>query len=198
MGKLLLLRHGQTDFNNGNIYFGTTDIPLNKIGINQCHLALDIIKNFNYDEIYSSCLSRSYDTAKIINHLGLEIKKIKELNEIDFGIFEGLKYEDVLTEYPKEIDILTKDWKNYNYISGESPKDFQKRVVGFVNSLDKDKNIIIVTHWGVINAILSWYLSKNLDNYWSFNIDNCGSCLIEFSNNFPIIKGLNIKNEFEF
>jgi len=52
---------------------------------------------------------------------------------------------------------------------------------------------LIVTHWGIICTVLSYYFSGNLDAYWKFKVNNCGIIIIEFDeNNFPILAGFNI------
>lgn len=192
MGKLILVRHGQTNLNIGGIYFGKLNPELNEVGLVQAENAKTILKNCDYDKIYSSDLLRAKQTAEIINHKRLEIVYEKSLQELDFGIFEGLTYTEIKEKYPVECAQSEKDWENFNYITGESPKEMQKRVINFINTLDLKQNNLIVTHWGVINSILSYYMTNGLVGYWKFAVDNGGVCIIEFVDNFPVLKGLNI------
>lgn len=192
MGKLILVRHGQTDMNVEGIYFGWLDPSLNSRGKEQGEKAKEIIKNISYDKIYSSDLKRAKETAEIINYLNKEIILDKRLRELNFGIFEGLSYKEIKNRYPKECEESEKDWKNFNFINGESPKNIQKRAIEFVESLDLSVDNMVVTHWGVINCILSWYFSNELESYWKYSVENGGICIIEFVDKFPILKGLNI------
>lgn len=193
MGKLILVRHGTTDFNNKNIYFGKTDIKLNKNGVQEINKTREILKTIDYDIIFSSPLSRAKETALYINYKKLELKFDRRLEEIDFGVFEGLDFEEVKEKHPKELLKLIENWEEYDYKTGETPINFQKRVMNFIKSLDKDKNILLVTHWGVINCILSYYFSgAGLKGYWNYSVSNGGICIIEFIENTPILKGLNI------
>lgn len=192
MGKLILVRHGQTDMNVDGIYFGWLDPVLNEKGREQGKKAKDTIKSIFYDKIYSSDLKRASETAQYVNYLNREINYDKRLRELNFGIFEGLTYEEIQKKYPKECEESSKNWKDYNFLTGESPRELQRRAVEFVESLDLEKNNLVVTHWGVINCILSWYFSNELDSYWKYSVENGGVCIIEFVDRFPILKGLNI------
>jgi len=192
MGKLILVRHGQTDMNVEGIYFGWLDPQLNPKGREQGKRAREVVKRFNYDRIYSSDLKRASETALYVNHLEKPINYDRRLRELNFGIFEGLSYEEIQKKYPQECKESETDWKNYNFLNGESPKELQKRAVDFVESLNLDENNLVVTHWGVINCILSWYFSEELDSYWKYSLENGGVCVIEFVNKFPVLKGLNI------
>ncbi|MGL4425378.1 MAG: histidine phosphatase family protein, partial [Cetobacterium sp.] len=76
---------------------------------------------------------------------------------------------------------------------GESVFELQKRAINFINTnINFNENTVLVTHWGVINTILSHYFSNNLDSYWKFSVKNAGVVIIEFSDGYPILKGLNI------
>lgn len=192
MGKLIIVRHGQTQMNVEGIFFGKLDPGLNEMGRVQCKKAGDILKKYGYDAIYSSDLLRASETAELINYLKLSIKFDKRLKEIDFGIFEGLSYKEIKEKYPVECEKSKNEWKTFDFVTGESLERLQSRAVEFVESLDKTKNNLVVTHWGVINCILSWYFSDKLESYWKYSVENGGICIIEFADDFPILKGLNI------
>ena len=192
MGKLIIVRHGQTQMNVEGIFFGKLDPGLNEMGRVQCKKACDILKKHGYDAIYSSDLVRASETAELVNYLKLPIKFDKRLQEIDFGIFEGLSYKEIKEKYPVECEKSKNEWKTFDFVTGESLERLQSRAVEFVESLDKTKNNLVVTHWGVINCILSWYFSDKLESYWKYSVENGGICIIEFADDFPILKGLNI------
>lgn len=192
MGKLILVRHGQTDMNVEGIYFGWLDPSLNAMGREQGKRARDVVKKLNYHNIYSSDLKRASETAEYVNYLDQNIVFDRRLRELNFGIFEGLSYEEIQKKYPEEYKKSERDWERYNFVNGESPRDLQKRTIDFVESLDLERDNLVVTHWGVINCILSWYFSKELESYWKYSVENGGVCIIEFVNKFPILRGLNI------
>ncbi|MEG2256504.1 MAG: histidine phosphatase family protein, partial [Cetobacterium sp.] len=152
-----------------------------------------ILEDLEYHKIYTSDLKRAKETAEIINYKNMDMILTEDLREINFGIFEGYKYEELLEKYPIEVKKSQDDWKNYNYETGESVLQLQKRAINFIEKeLDLYKNTVLVTHWGVINTILSYYFSDGLDAYWKFSVKNGGIVIIEFSDGYPILKGLNI------
>lgn len=192
MGKLIIVRHGQTQMNVEGIFFGKLDPGLNEMGRAQCKKTKDVLKKYRYDAVYSSDLLRASETAELVNYLSLPITFDKRLQEIDFGIFEGLKYKEIQEKYPEECEKSKNEWKTFDFVTGESLEKLQSRAIEFIESLDKTKNNLVVTHWGIINCILSWYFSDKLESYWKYSVENGGICIIEFADDFPILKGLNI------
>ena len=184
MGKLILVRHGQTEMNAQSLYFGKLNPPLNDLGINQAYQAKEKLLNidYDYDIIYSSPLERARQTAEICNYLDKKIIFDTNLEEINFGIFEGLNFKQISEKYPNEVKKMKEDWKNFNYITGESPNEMFQRAISFLKNLDFSKNNLIVAHWGIINCIISYFISGNLDSYWKFKIQNAS--IVIFEGNF--------------
>ena len=182
MGKLILVRHGQTEMNAQSLYFGKLNPPLNDLGISQAYQAKEKLLDIDYDIIYSSPLERAKQTAEICNYLDKDIIYDSNLEEINFGIFEGLTFKEISEKYPVEVKKMKEDWKEYNYVTGESPKEMFQRAVSFLETLDSTKNNLIVAHWGIINCIISYFISGNLDSYWKFKIQNAS--IVIFEGNF--------------
>jgi alpha-ribazole phosphatase len=193
MGKVILVRHGESEMNRDGLFFGWLDPKLTEKGMEQANKAKSVIENFKYDEIYSSDLSRARETADIVNYQGLPVNVSQELREINFGIFEGLTYGEIKEKYPVEVKLWKEKWQEYDYENGENVTQLQKRAVEFLKSLDKEKkDIVVVTHWGVINCILSYYITGGLDGYWKFALNTGGVSILEFRDGFPVLQGLNI------
>ncbi len=194
MGRLILVRHGQTEMNKQKLYFGKLNPKLNNLGIEQVQNAKkyleEIKEKISYDLIYSSPLLRAKETAEICNYLEKNIIFDKNLEEIDFGIFEGLTYKKILEKFPNEVKKMENSWSDYNYETGESPKEMYERVINFVENLDFSKNILIVSHWGVINCILSHFLSNNLEAFWKYAVKNGGIAILKGDLNFCYLEKL--------
>ena len=182
MGKLILVRHGQTEMNAQKLYFGKLDPPLNDLGISQAYQAKEKLLDIDYDIIYSSPLERAKQTAEICNYLDKDINYNSKLEEINFGIFEGLTFKEISEKFPDEVKKMEENWKDYNYITGESPKEMFQRAISFLETLDYSKNNLIVAHWGIINCIISYFVSRSLDTYWKFEIKN--GAVVIFEGNF--------------
>lgn len=194
MGKLILIRHGQTDMNKDQLYYGRLDVPINETGKEQAENTRKNLVEFeiDYDKIYSSPMKRAYETAEIVNYKNLEIEKDNELREMDFGIFEGLSYKEIIKKYPEEMEKLKKDWKTYSYVTGENPFMLQKRALKFLEKIDKNKNNMVVTHWGIICTLLSFLFSSELEGYWKYQVKNGGIVIIEFADGYPVLCGFNV------
>ena len=163
MGKLILVRHGQTEMNAQKLYFGKLDPPLNDLGISQAYQAKEKLLDIDYDIIYSSPLERAKQTAEICNYLDKDINYNSKLEEINFGIFEGLTFKEISEKFPDEVKKMEENWKDYNYITGESPKEMFQRAISFLETLDYSKNNLVVAHWGIINCIISYFVSRSLE-----------------------------------
>ena len=190
MGKLILIRHGQTEMNAQNLYFGKLNPPLNDLGIEQVYMAKEKLSNIAYDCIYSSPLERTRETAEICNYLDKEIIYDSRLEEINFGIFEGLTFKEISKQYPNEVKEMEKNWKSFNYITGESLEELYQRAVSFLETLDYTKDNLIISHWGIINCIISYFVSGTLDTYWKFKVDNCSIVIFEGDFNFSYLTKL--------
>ena len=186
--NVIFIRHGETDMNKENLYFGHLDPELNETGIYQLKKTRKLLKYFekNINIVYSSDLKRCMESMDILK-IGAKIKKIplNEFREMNFGIFEGKTYEEISAEFPEEVEKMNKDWREYKVPQGESLKEVMERAVEKLEELTKkhkNKTIVIVSHAGVIKSIVSYYLYGNLDGYWKIKVDN-GSmtkmCILE-------------------
>lgn len=197
MRKIYLVRHGQTDANVEKKYCGQTDVDLNHKGLMDAASIAKVLKNTSIDSIVSSDLKRTIKTAELINEYHqLEIERISEFREINFGKFENLTFEEIGDRYPEEKEKMIKEKTNYNFLEGESLKTLHKRVVGAFNKLLEEKeneDLLIVSHGGVIRMILTEILSGDINNYWSIEVDNTRISTIVDHEGFLYLKNLNRK-----
>lgn len=149
--NLYVIRHGQTDWNVLKKMQGATDIPLNQKGIEQAYITKENLKNINFDLIYSSTLIRAKQTAQIVNeNRNLDIIYTKKLLERNYGEFEGTSKNNF------DYNEFWSYNKNISYNKAENIQIFFKRIHDFLDYLKSEhttKNILIVTHAGVIRAI---------------------------------------------
>lgn len=172
--KIILIRHGQCD--SGRKYIGSgTDISINSEGertIREIANEISQLSNINPEYIISSSLRRSIETSEIISKkLRINIIVDKKINEIDFGIWDGLTYTEIMSKY-REIAIK---WFNDPFSvtppNGEEFIQFVNRIELFKQKMKKIKNsIIVVTHGGVIQVLRTLIESDSLDNRWNYNI----------------------------
>ncbi|MFA5104688.1 MAG: histidine phosphatase family protein [Candidatus Margulisiibacteriota bacterium] len=183
MVTIILMRHGETVANTAQIYQGQGNSPLSKIGIKQAKTASKSLEHVKIDEIYSSDLSRSFETARIIaKPHKIKVRKISELRERFYGKWEGLKFDVIEKKYRD----LYKKWmvspNKARIPDAESLKKLQKRGVAAINKIAKTKTgkkILIVGHGGINRTILFYFIGLDLNNFWKIKQDNCCINIIE-------------------
>jgi broad specificity phosphatase PhoE len=192
-----LLRHGETDWNSEQRIQGNTDISLNANGLNQARQAADYLTRFDIEAIYSSNLSRAYETASII---ATKLQKPhfidKELTEVNMGRWEGSRWDDIKIEY---IDYLPKWLNNLENIpapGGESYGQVQVRVVRaykrIISKHSEDSNILIVSHGIAIKTLIAYILGLSLNNLGNFELLNASISTIEIKEKTRLISLNNI------
>lgn len=156
MTTILIVRHGQSQSNLDKTFAGQSDSPLTPLGFEQAELAAKYLEAFHFDAVYSSPLSRAYNTAEaIIKSRGLEIICDDDLRETCLGDWEGLTIESVRDEYQR--------WRNehdYAPPNGESSLQVRERFGRAIDRIAKEndeKSILIASHGGCIRLLPSYY-----------------------------------------
>jgi probable phosphoglycerate mutase len=209
MTRITIVRHGETEWNKSMQLQGHTDSPLTEIGIKQAEQLAETIKNRNYDLLISSDLNRAKRTAKIINkHLNLNIEINKELRERAFGIMEGLTRKEVEIKYKDTFRAYMTRTSDFNIRNGESLKVFSARVIKAINEIAEkycNKNILIISHGGVLDCIIRYIFNIKLDVERKFSIYNTsvnsiiidnGKWFLEEWGNIEHLKTISPLNEF--
>jgi phosphoserine phosphatase len=165
MGKVVLVRHGETDWNAVQRIQGWSDIPLNSNGVKQADRSAKKLSKHAIDAVYSSPLKRALCTAeKIAEKHGLEVITIPEFMEVNQGLWEGLLVKEAKKQFPS----LYKKWEENPYTTcppgGESVKMLAERVLPAYERLKKkhkNETICLVTH-KVVMALVKC-IAKNID-----------------------------------
>jgi broad specificity phosphatase PhoE len=144
------LRHAHTTYNSEKRYAGTIDIGLSERGIREAEFASVILRKTNYDVVITSELRRAYDTAKIMMDGHAPIVKSKLCNERNFGIMEGMTWEDVKQLVPPVLMIkVGNDLHTVNPKGGEPFEDVWDRAKKLKQLIFREyygKNILLVSH----------------------------------------------------
>jgi alpha-ribazole phosphatase len=182
--RIYLVRHGETEWNASLKYQGQTDVPLSETGKKQADLLGKRLAASKFDGFYSSDLARAYETAGIISlYHKQQIKRIPELREINFGLWEGLDYKEIMGKYPDEI----KQWWEKPLLAripgGETMDEMIKRTTTTVRTIVESHNsgnIVVVTHGGVVRSIVGTVLGMDMNKYWRLRLDNACLNIIDF------------------
>ncbi len=196
--KIILVRHGQTQWNAAKKYQGQTDIPLNEIGRKQAAAAASHLRETEQVEaIYSSDLSRTQETAEIIaKALDLEKKSDPRLREFAFGVWEGMTFSEVFEKYPEEFNNWYHNTLEFRIPGGECLNQVAARAFEALSEIIKAHtgNVVIVTHGGVIKALLHKIDESN--SLWQTGVDPGSITILETSGDKMIVleKGLTVYN----
>jgi len=193
MKRLILIRHGETDYSASRRYCGFQDIPLNTRGIRQSHKLKDRLKKIKVDRVYSSNLKRCLETAHIVFNDNL-IYERKGLREIDFGSLAGLKYDDLKKKYPGIYKLWEKHPERLKMPKGEFLPAFARRVERCFDEIIKEgrgKAVAIVAHGGSIRIILLKLLKKGLDKMWEIEQNASALTVVDFTRGIPRVSKMN-------
>ncbi|KUO49762.1 MAG: hypothetical protein APF76_00510 [Desulfitibacter sp. BRH_c19] len=179
--KIILVRHGQTEWNLLQKYQGQTDIPLTDLGRKQAQAAGEYLANIEKIEaLYCSDLSRTKETAEIIgNSINLNPKSDSRLRELCFGLWEGLTFTEVYEKYPKEFDNWYNDTHKTKVPEGESFEQLIERAMETLTEILERHTgtVVVVTHGGVIKGVLSQSVDKN--DMWQTGVDPGSITILE-------------------
>jgi 2,3-bisphosphoglycerate-dependent phosphoglycerate mutase len=172
MPILVLIRHGQSQWNLENRFTGWIDIPLSPKGEEEARQAGEKIKGMKFDKVYTSVLDRAIKTYEIaadiagLNHLPVE--KDKALNERMYGDLQGLNKDDMRKQFGAEQVQLWRRSFDVAPPNGESLKDTADRVLPYYHAkiepdLKSGKNILVVAHGNSLRALIMFLdkLSKD-------------------------------------
>ena len=181
--KLILIRHGETEGNSTDRYWGRTDVALSELGMRQAEKLRHRLKPERIDRVYTSQLKRAYRTAEIITRgREMELLRRRELNEINFGKVEGMNFEEIAVSYPELVSLWAGGSSVLTFPGGESFENFVARAQKFLNSLkeqDKDEVIAVIGHGGPFKLMACHLLGIDMSHWWQFNFSLGSISIIE-------------------
>lgn len=164
MLNIVLIRHGQTEGNAGGFIQGQNDTPLTADGIKDTLAKAVKLREFKFNAVYCSDLGRARHTLKALQGALPSLPEAvysRELREIDFGEYAGMKKEEI-----RPTILRHKADTSMKYPGGESGDDLKERVSRFFTKcLERHKNetVLIVTHYGVIETVLRQFTDRPAD-----------------------------------
>lgn len=169
MTRLILVRHGEAEGNVNRRFHGHFDSHLTPNGHKQVLKLVQRLAQEKIDILYSSDLSRAYETAKYIaDKKNMDINVLKGLREINGGDWEDVPWADLPERWPE----ANEHWEHQPHLlqmpNGESMVKFQERVVKTVTEIiqqNDDMNICVVTHGTAIKALLCFFYGKPLEEF---------------------------------
>ena len=190
MTQIMLVRHGETEWNVKEVFRGRIDIELNETGLQQAQLLAEYLSGTKIDAIYSSPLKRALTTAEIVaNYHKLNVEVAPGLMDLDYGGWQGLPHQEVRSKYGR----LYAQWINcpeqIKMPAGESLDEVRRRAMSVVDSvMAKYGGIVVLVSHRVVNKVLICAL-LGLDNsyFWNIKQDTCGITTFNHENGLFIL-----------
>jgi probable phosphoglycerate mutase len=178
MTEVILIRHGETDWNVQGRFQGQIDVPLNAFGERQAARMAERLAHERVDVMYCSDLLRTRQTAAPAEReLRLTAAPDAALREQHFGVLEGLSFEEVRARHPDELAGWMLHDPDYTLPEGESGRRFHARVVGALNALaarHAGQRLAVVTHGGVLDMLYRTVHGLPLTGQRTCDIPNAG------------------------
>ena len=196
--KLYIIRHAETEYNKKGIIQGSeVDSDINDVGESQANSFYEYYKDINFDKIYVSDLKRTFQTIRRFTENGLSYEKLKEFNEISWGINQGKS--DDLEDYARLIDTWLAGNLDNKFEEGESPNEMSVRLVkGFNKVLDDDYDtVLLCIHGRALRILLSKIIDNDLTKMDKYVHSNTGLYILEYKNGKYEILGSNLRNHLK-
>ena len=190
MNYLILLRHGESQWNHENRFTGFTDVDLNDKGVAEAKRAGLLLKNISVDKVYTSTLMRAYKTAALaLAEMGQNPPTVKhdDLRERDYGDLTGLNKDETRAKFGAEQVHIWRRSYDAPPPGGESLKDVVARVKPYFEThiapeLAAGKNILMAAHGNTLRAMLIILGERTPGNINEAEIATGDPIVFEFEN----------------
>ena len=196
MARLVLLRHGESQWNLENRFTGWVDVPLSPRGMQEAKDAGEKLRSFTFDRAFTSVLARANETLRLaleaIGQTGIPVEKDKALNERMYGELQGLNKDETAKKYG---DAQVKIWRRSYDVrppGGESLKDTAERVLPYYNGtikphLLKGDTILIAAHGNSLRALIMELEQLSREQVLELNIPTGAPLLYELDNTGKVL-----------
>lgn len=193
--RLLLVRHGQSTWNDQGRIQGQLDPPLSELGRTQAQRLAERLAGRRLGGFYCSDLARAQETAEVIaGAVGVDPRPLIELREVALGEWEGMTAAEIADDYPEEWA----QWRTHPSWdvapAGEGTQAFESRVRAVIAKLFDDhphEDVLVVTHGGVIQVVLGDVVGRSGSALVPFVIDNCSLSTVVRGGRRTVITGVN-------
>lgn len=171
--KVVLVRHGYTEGNDQELYTGWTDTKLSQKGIDDLKMYRETYDYPKTDRYYTSDLSRTIDTFRLIYGDTPITESTFAFREINFGEYENLPWK-TLQDTPYNESYI----RNQPHVSGETISQVSMRLLGKLTAVLKEMedegqdSVTIVCHSGVIRTLIMFFTPLSFDNYYNIDTPN--------------------------
>ena len=199
--RLLLVRHGETEWNRNQQFQGQIDVPLNDNGRQQAQRAAEFLKEVRIDSAVSSTLLRPKETAEIIlqHHSGVELQLYANMQEISHGLWEGKFESEIEGKFPGMLQQWKEAPETVQMPEGENLQQVWERSAeawgSIVASAASGAKVLVVGHDAINKAILCQLFNLEPEHFWKFKQGNGSITVIDYpkgKDGVPVLQAMNI------
>ena len=176
--EIILIRHGETEWNSQKRMQGHSNSDLSEVGMGQIQALGELMKNVSFDHIYSSDSLRTSQTAEAITqYSGHTLQFDQRIREKNLGVFEGLTSTEAKERHPEVYRLFKTAGANYVIDEGESTQQLLERALEFIEEIrlrHPQERVVMVTHGGVVRVLMKHALGLSIDAPTRFIIKNTG------------------------
>ena len=176
--EIILIRHGETEWNSQKRMQGHSNSDLSEVGREQIQALGELMKNVSFDHIYSSDSLRARQTAEAITqYSGHTLQFDQRIREKNLGVFEGLTSTEAKERHPEVYRLFKTAGANYVIDEGESTQQLLERALEFIEEIrlrHPQERVVMVTHGGVVRVLMKHALGLSIDAPTRFIIKNTG------------------------
>jgi len=195
MTSIYLVRHGQTAWNKEEIFRGRTDVPLDGTGVKQAELAGEYFRGMEIDAIYSSPLSRAWQTAqKIAKNHSLEVQVLEGIIDMSFGDWEGNARQEIQKMDPETYRMWIEEPHRVRPSGGESLEEVRIRSMTALEEVIQShpgKTLILVSHRVINKVLICAILGIDQSHFWQITQDTTAINLIQYRKGRYILSLMN-------
>ncbi|MEM3736978.1 MAG: histidine phosphatase family protein [Candidatus Bathyarchaeia archaeon] len=193
MTEIIIVRHGETEWNARGIFRGRKDVTLSEVGIRQAELLGRRLSAVKLEAIYSSPLKRALATAaRIAEYQPVkQVEVSKSLIDMDYGEWEGKSEREVAGLYGDTYEMWRLAPHQVRIPGGESLDDVRKRVISVIDTITSKHrgSVALVAHRVVNKVLICALLGLDNSHFWNIRQDNAGITIFSYeANRFILFK----------
>jgi phosphoserine phosphatase len=198
--RILLIRHGETDWNRAERFQGQIDIPLNRQGLAQAEKAGEFLKDTKLDLAFSSPLSRPLETCKAVlaHHGEIPLTLVEDLQEISHGLWEGKLKAEIEAQFPGALEHWTKTPEAVQMPEGENLQQVWERSLRAWQHLVREtgeRTALVAAHDAINKAIVAGVLGLSPNSFWTFKQGNGAVTVFDYPDGpqgKPVLAAVNL------
>ena len=195
MTRLVLVRHGETEWNRLGRYQGQSDIALNARGLAQAENLGKRLASEKIDAVYCSDLRRAKQTIRpLILGNKNKVTYSKELRELNFGDFEGKYFEEIKDSYIP----LAQSWRDGNLEvtapGGETLAQLGQRITCFADQISEkhsNETVLVVAHGGPLQMMICYLIDIDIQYWWRFHLDTASLSVVDVRHEWNVLSLMN-------